>query len=471
MKLRQWQDACATEAMVKFSQKKHYFCLASPGAGKTLMASEVSRRLLTEDMADLVICFAPSVAIVSGIESTFSIHLNNKFDGKIGSIGAAYTYQAMRTLDESIWRLFETYRVFAVFDEIHHCSASDFSQPNSWGLKILQRVKELAAFTLAMTGTPWRSDELPLVLAEYTNPEGRLLCDYTYGLSEAVRDDVCRQPNIILLDNKQLKVSTEQIEKEYTSVGELLKHSNLKYDALLHDNSAIDYCLSLACQKLKDLRDINYWAGGLVVASSLLHANFIAERLSDQFLQAVCVVNYTQKDAQFRINQFKKDSTIQWIVAIGMVSEGTDIPRLQVCCHLSRIKTEMYFRQILGRVLRLRGNKDRQAWLYTFAEPNISEYAHRIDQDIPDEHCVEFITIPQNIEFDYTNNLLAAIPTTPSYSNPSEDPITNLDLGVFSGSNSGFCSEVATLSIMGSFHRKVLSFFEQDIHGSQPNRL
>ena len=68
MKLRQWQDACATEAMVKFSQKKHYFCLASPGAGKTLMASEVSRRLLTEDMADMFICFALSVAIVYDIE-------------------------------------------------------------------------------------------------------------------------------------------------------------------------------------------------------------------------------------------------------------------------------------------------------------------------------------------------------------------------------------------------------------------
>ena len=42
-----------------------------------------------------------------------------------------------------------------------------------------------------------------------------------------------------------------------------------------------------------------------------------------------------------------------WIISVGMISEGTDIPRLQICCHLSLIRTELHYRQVLGRVLRM----------------------------------------------------------------------------------------------------------------------
>ncbi len=68
-----------------------------------------------------------------------------------------------------------------------------------------------------------------------------------------------------------------------------------------------------------------------------------------------------------------------------MVSEGTDIPRLRVCSHLSLIRTELFFRQVLGRVLRLIPGIDNQkGWLFSFAEPSLVEYAKRLQQDIPD---------------------------------------------------------------------------------------
>jgi hypothetical protein len=52
--------------------------------------------------------------------------------------------------------------------------------------------------------------------------------------------------------------------------------------------------------------------------------------------------------------------------------------------HLSRIKTELYFRQILGRILRITTSADQQAWLFTFAEPKLVEFANRIAEEIPD---------------------------------------------------------------------------------------
>jgi len=71
-----------------------------------------------------------------------------------------------------------------------------------------------------------------------------------------------------------------------------------------------------------------------------------------------------------------------------MISEGTDIPRLQVCCYLSRIRTELHYRQVLGRVLRRTGESDGQAWLFMLAEPVLRSFAERIAYDLPDDLAV-----------------------------------------------------------------------------------
>ena len=68
-----------------------------------------------------------------------------------------------------------------------------------------------------------------------------------------------------------------------------------------------------------------------------------------------------------------------------MISEGTNIPRLQVCCHLTNIKTEMHFRQILGRILRMTDAQNQEAIMYMPAEPKLLEYANRVKQDVPFE--------------------------------------------------------------------------------------
>lgn len=90
----------------------------------------------------------------------------------------------------------------------------------------------------------------------------------------------------------------------------------------------INYIIAQGVNKLAAIRLHNPNAAGLIVASD-------------------------------KINHFRFNET-QWIVSVDMVSEGTDIPRLQVCCHLSRVKTELYFRQVLGRILRISNNSPNQ---------------------------------------------------------------------------------------------------------------
>jgi len=71
-----------------------------------------------------------------------------------------------------------------------------------------------------------------------------------------------------------------------------------------------------------------------------------------------------------------------------MISEGTDIPRQQVCCHLSRIRTELHYRQVLGRVLRRMPQDDEEAWLFVLAEQTLIALSERIAEDLPGNRAV-----------------------------------------------------------------------------------
>ncbi|MBF4249112.1 hypothetical protein EA004_29770, partial [Vibrio anguillarum] len=43
--LRLWQDQCVQIALNKFEkQHAHFFCQATPGAGKTVMAAELAKQ-------------------------------------------------------------------------------------------------------------------------------------------------------------------------------------------------------------------------------------------------------------------------------------------------------------------------------------------------------------------------------------------------------------------------------------------
>ncbi|KZZ46018.1 diguanylate cyclase [Thalassolituus sp. HI0120] len=404
--LRPWQSACIEQTYARYcAGQRHAFCQATPGAGKTRMSAELAKQLLTEELVDLVVCFAPSREVVEGFRLTLETVTGRRFDGKLGSAGTALTYQAMDFLTDDFWALFRSHRVLAVFDEIHHCASHSSGESNLWGQLIVQKIQDNASYTLALSGTPWRSDELGIALARYSTPEGRLLCDFRYGLSEAVSDGVCRSPRIVLLDNDNIGVSQEPAQvKQFNSIAGLLKNSSIRYQDLLDNEQALKQVFKMANLKLNELRAKVSDAAGLVVASTIEHASFIATLL-EEMGECVIVVTSDSPNARNKIKQFRQSSD-RWIIAVGMIAEGTDIPRIQVCCHLSRIRTELHFRQVLGRAIRRIGPLDRKAWMYIFAEPSLTDFAKRVAEDLPDDLgvLVHECSITEDVQSSYSQN-------------------------------------------------------------------
>lgn len=399
MKLRTWQAACINAAIGKYlNGQAHFLALATPGAGKTIMASELANQLLKDNLADLVICFSPSSIVAKDFGESLQLRINERFDGLMGAKGHSLTYQNLQFLDENFWQLFERFKVFVIFDEIHHCAGSNIDNANAWGEQIILNIQDKAKYTLALTGTPWRSDAAPIVLSNYMHPSNKISCDYIYGLSVAIQDDVCRIPQIVAIDNNNISVVDEEETKTFNSFKCLLSQSIIPYQEVIESEAVIKYVISSAKKRLTSIRKTSPDAAGLIVASSVEHARQISTLMKSNFNEDSVVVTYRESEPTNIIQQFRHGKS-KWIISVGMISEGTNIPRLQICCHLTNIKTEMHFRQILGRILRMTRSKNQEAVMYMPAEPKLLEYAYRVKQDVPFEaDVVKFEKMKPQVE-------------------------------------------------------------------------
>tara|TARA_R110000737_G_scaffold352273_1_gene397578 strand:- start:11702 stop:13135 length:1434 start_codon:yes stop_codon:yes gene_type:complete len=410
MKLRQWQVSCINKALKQYSNgNSHFLALATPGAGKTLMASELADQLLKKNLIDLVICFSPSSIVSQDFSQSLQLRINERFDGLLGAKGHSLTYQNLQYLDKSFWQLFNRYRVFVIFDEIHHCAGSTIDNANAWGEQIILNIQNKAKYTLALTGTPWRSDAAPIVLSTYMHPSNKISCDYVYGLAEAIQDNVCRIPQIIAVDNNNISVIDDDETKTFTSFKCLLSQSIIPYKEIIENEKVIKYVISSAQKKLNKIRTKNSDAAGLIVASSVEHARQISTLMKACFNEDAVVVTYRENEPTNIIQQFRHAKT-KWIISVGMISEGTNIPRLQICCHLTNIKTEMHFRQILGRILRMTGSMNQEAFMYMPAEPKLLEFAYRVKEDVPFEaDVVKFEKMEANVENDFDGEVSGTV--------------------------------------------------------------
>ncbi|TQD19264.1 diguanylate cyclase, partial [Enterobacter hormaechei] len=449
---------CSEAALEKYqSGSPHFLCLASPGAGKTVMAAEVARKMLELKLVDLILCFAPSSVVVASIESTFSHILQRNFNGGLGAVGAAYTYHSLMYFDKSFWKSLQMHRVLVIFDEIHHCSGDSLDNANVWGGEILSQVQQCASYSLALTGTPWRTDSTPIVLSNYTDPDGEICCDYVYGLHEAIVDGVCRKPKIALINSNNLVYSSKDNVQFFGSITDFLSETVASYQSIIWHPEAMKYVLEAGCKKLNEIRKVNSDAGGLVVASSVEHAYKLLNILEKEFDQTAIIVTYHDRDALAKIGYYRQ-STTEWIVSVGMISEGTDIPRLQVCCHLSSVKTELYFRQVLGRILRVNQSENQEAWLFTMATNELTLFSNRLAEDLPEDYKVM-----QQQSDDWS------FPTIDSQSMPPEFVRKNgiskikeidleMDIGEITTSSPTISSQTKQLK-MGSMHQQVIDAF------------
>src|SRR5690606_11574748 len=187
---------------------------------------------------------------------------------------------------------------------------------------------------LSLTGTPFRSDTAPIPFVEYHPDDDGVRVsrpDYSYGYGRALADGVVR-PVIFLAYAGSMRWRTRSGDEMHARLGEGDTKditSGAWRTALDPEGEWVPQVLRAANRRLTEVRHSVPDAGGLVIATDQSTARAYARILEQLTGEAPTVVLSDEKLSSERIGAFAEGSS-RWMVAVRMVSEGVDIPRLGV---------------------------------------------------------------------------------------------------------------------------------------------
>ena len=356
--LRAWQAEAFQAYMA--SQPQDFLAVATPGAGKTTFALRIATELMARGAVRRVTVVCPTEHLkTQWSESAARVGLTLDPDftnaqGEEGSFfdGVCVTYAQVAANPGLHKRRTAARRTLVILDEIHHGGDA-----LSWGDGIREAFQG-AARRLSLTGTPFRSDDSPIPFVEYADDgDGvfRSRADYTYGYAEALRDGVVR-PVMFLSYSGQMRWQTKQGDVVEATLGEPLTKDMTGQAWRTALNPAGDWIqavLAAADERLTAVRKSIPDAGGLVIATDQKAARAYAERLEAISGQRPTVVLSDDAGASDRIAEFSAGDE-RWMIAVRMVSEGVDVPRLAVGVYATSASTPLFFAQAIGRFVRAR---------------------------------------------------------------------------------------------------------------------
>jgi superfamily II DNA or RNA helicase len=380
--LRLWQR----EAIRKFDQTTatDFLVCATPGAGKTVLALTLARRLLAERTVARVVVVVPTDALRrqwADEAAQFGIDLMpaqapEDYE-KPGYHGCVVTYAQLAVgAGADLVRRACRVPTVALLDEIHHAGDN-----RSWGDGVRYAL-DPAARRIGLTGTPWREDKAsPIPFVRYDHA-GRVLVDSSYEYGAAVADGVCRRVEFHAYDGEARWVDCGKVQT--AQLGDELDDDDVPavLDTILSpDRAWMPGVLEAAVDALRELRREVPDAAGLVIADKQSQAHRYARMLQDRTGEPVVVAVSEDPDAAGRIEQFR-DSNAPWLVAVKMVSEGVDIKRLAVGVYAAKSRTPLFFRQVVGRFVRTRPREEINAKLFIPAVPAFTAHAKEIEDEL-----------------------------------------------------------------------------------------
>jgi superfamily II DNA or RNA helicase len=376
VRLRRWQKAALDQFVA--APKPDFLAVATPGAGKTTFALTAARHQLAERPGRLIVV-APTAHLKvqwARAAAAFSLHLDPSWSAAGGALpadmhGIVTTYQQVASSAGLLSRLARD--AFVVFDELHH-AADD----RAWGAAIQQAFGE-SGRRLALSGTPFRSDTRAIPFVSYEGDEA--VPDFEYSYGDALSDRRVVRPVYFPSTNGHMEWAAPNGSVHSATFDDPLdaaRGGQRLRTALSLDGEWLPTVLRAAHERLTAVRAEQPDAGGLVIATDQEHARGIADLLRTRFGTSARVVTSDDPGASAGIAAFAAGSE-PWLVAVRMVSEGVDIPRLRVGVFATTTATELFFRQAVGRFVRwTRGVPRQRAWLFIPDDPRLRAHAARV---------------------------------------------------------------------------------------------
>jgi superfamily II DNA or RNA helicase len=449
-KLRAWQ-AEALDAYFE-TEPRDFLAAATPGAGKTAFALRLAAELLARRVVDRITVVAPTEHLKrqwADAAHRAGIRLNPEFRNgqalggrRFNGVVVTYAQVAVRA---ALHRQFtESTRTLVILDEIHHGGDA-----LSWG-DAIREAFEPATRRLSLTGTPFRSDTAPIPFVTYLRDDHGIRLsrtDYNYGYGRALADGVVR-PVLFLAYAGKMRWRTKMGDEFEARLGqEDTKDVTAQAwrTALAPDGDWIPSVLAAADRRLSEVRHTVPDAGGLVIATDQAAARAYAAVLEGITGQAPTLVLSDEKASSERIEKFA-ESDSRWMVAVRMVSEGVDVPRLAVGVYATSAATPLYFAQAIGRFVRAR-RRGELASIFLPSVPSLMALASALE--LERDHALDRETDATDL---FDDELLDEANRQESASERLEDEFTwqalesdaNFDRVLYEGTEFGFAAEVGS---------------------------
>jgi superfamily II DNA or RNA helicase len=357
--LRSWQR----RALVRYlaAQPRDFLAVATPGSGKTAFALRVAGELLADGVVEQITVVVPTEHLKTQwalAAARMGIALDPKFSNSAAHTSSEYhgvvvTYAQVASHPTRHRVRTENRRTLVVFDEIHHGGDA-----KSWGDAIREAFDD-ATRRLALTGTPFRSDDSAIPFVTYARDGDGLMrsqADHTYGYAEALADGVVR-PVVFMAYSGEARWRTSAGEEHAARLGEPLNAEQTARawrTVLDAAGEWIPAVLQAADTRLTQLRNGGVPdAGAMVIASDQKAARAYAAVLTRLTGETPTVVLSDDPGSSARIAEYSA-ATSRWLVAVRMVSEGVDVPRLAVGVYATSASTPLFFAQAIGRYVRSR---------------------------------------------------------------------------------------------------------------------
>jgi superfamily II DNA or RNA helicase len=376
VRLRPWQKA-ALDCFVG-SSSADFLAVATPGAGKTTFALTAARHQLGARRSRLIVV-APTAHLKTQwaqAAAAFSLHIDPAWSAADGALpgdmhGIVTSYQQVASSAGVLARLSRD--AFVIFDELHH-AADD----RAWGAAIRDAFGG-SSRRLSLSGTPFRSDTRAIPFVAYDGDEA--VPDFEYSYGDALADGRVVRPVYFPTTNGQMEWAAPDGSLHSATFDDRLdatRTSQRLRTALSLDGDWLPTVLRSANARLAEVRKEQPNAGGLVIATDQDHARGIADLLRTRFGTSARIVTSDDPQASAGIAAFASGSE-PWLVAVRMVSEGVDIPRLRVGVYATTTATELFFRQAVGRFVRwTRGIPRQRSWLFIPDDPRLRLHAARV---------------------------------------------------------------------------------------------
>jgi superfamily II DNA or RNA helicase len=376
-KPREWQK----ELLWKWrdrEQDKPFMLIAVPGSGKTKVTLEIARQWLAAGADRRIIVVVPSDNLRKQWQDEallFGIQLQTKEFGtrfKSDYMGGVTTYHLVANQAFLFRKLCSVAPTMVIFDEIHHCG-----DESHFGNGIKQAF-ELAVEKLLMSGTPWKTNGTPIPFVQYDN-NGFAVGNFSYSLKDALQDGVVRQ---LVFSHSRGAVVNDVSGEVLEFNGNISEADAAKRLAILLDPNG-DYVRNQvfeANDRLNQIRAIRHDAAALVICIDQNHAQRMATLIEEVTGDDVSLIVSDSAIENDTVSEFRKGRS-KWLVSVRKVSEGTDIKRLHVLLYLTNVTAELFFRQAIGRVSRVRDEEDSEGFVILPADPRLIDAAKNVEDD------------------------------------------------------------------------------------------